>query len=686
MTLGQDTNMCTGNVLLLEGGDSLAVDYLWSTGSTDSSIVVSTSDTYFVDVVNANGCDASDTIDVTIIGDAPNVIIGLPSTVCEGELFTFEDFSNTTDGSSIIDWEWDLGDGNVINSQDGSHIYTNDSTYEVNLTISTSAGCSARDFQEIEVIPKPEITFVSSNECQNNVIQFNGGQLSPTMISSWSWNFDDPSSGANNVASGQNVTHIFDSSGDYDVMLIGTDINGCSDTTVITKTILPSPVVDFSFDEVCEGNVVSFENLTTIEFPGLISGYNWNFGDGTNSGQEDPQKPYNASGNYTVNLVATGNNGCSGQISQNLKIHAIPIVDRIVESSCAGINTSFIDNSFVSNGSVAQVEWVIDNGAPVNGFSFDQVFEEDGSISVEQTVVSGFGCSNSATFNVQIDDYLEAGFEFSPNAFIAGSPISFESISVGADTHEWTFESIGNSYQSDTTVIFPASMIGDTLEVELAIENSFGCRDSVVINLPVLERSTDLLVDELFLQETGGFYTVGVRLTNNGTTPISEVDLNLSTPSTPLLKETWQGSLQASETTIYVFESSPSSVVPLADTAKNYVCVRGTIIQPDEFTESTLFNNEVCQLVGESESLILTPHPNPIGDSYTVKLILSSEDLGSLKVFDAQGRLVDKIFENEVVKEGLNMYQVDASDYANGTYTLRYIGANQTRKVKLIKQ
>jgi PKD repeat protein len=686
VTLGPDLNLCSGNILTLEDGDSLAVDYLWNTGSTDSSIILNVTDTYYVDVINANGCEASDTIDITIIGDAPNVIIGLPNTVCEGELFTFEDFSNTTDGSTINSWEWDLNDGTVINAQDSSHVYMNDGAYEVSLTISTTAGCSATDIQQVTAIPKPDLTFVSSNECQNSTVQFNGGQLTPTTISTWEWDFDDPNSGLNNTATGQNVSHIFDSSGDFDVMMFGTDVNGCSDTIIITKTILPSPIVDFDFEEVCEGNTVSFENLTTIDFPGLINSYNWSFGDGTTSGQIEPQKPYNVSGNYVVNLVATGNNGCSGQQSQNIKTHSIPVVDQVVESSCAGINTNFLDNSFVSNGSVAQVDWSIDNDAPITGFSIDEVFEESGSISVQQTVISAFGCSNSATFNVEIEDFLDASFEFSPNAFIAGSPISFNSTSQGAGNYEWTFESIGSSSQPDTSIVFPSSLVGDALTVQLAIENSFGCRDSAIIELPVLERSTDLLIDELFLQEAGGFYTVGARLTNLGTTPINEVDLFLKSSSIPVIKETWNGSLQASESTIYVFTSSPSSSVPFKDTSQNYVCIRGSILAPSLFAEEDLTNNEICKLIEPSQSVVIAPQPNPIGDSYSIKVILSSSEVGTLKVFDAQGRVVDVIFENRELNKGLNLFEVDASQYANGGYTLRYAGENQSRQSKIIKQ
>lgn len=686
VNLGPDLDLCTGNTLTLQDGDSLAIDYLWNTSSTDSAIVLNTTGTYYVDVVNANGCEASDTIDISIIGDAPIVSIGAPTTACQDGEIALEDLSATTDGSTINSWNWELGDGSVFSAEDLNYIYSNDGVYDIELTVSTTAGCSNTLIQEITVLPKPEMDFVSVNQCQGATIQFNGGQLSPTTIASWEWSFDDPGSGLNNAANGQNVEHIFEASGDYDVSLIGTDINGCADTIIQTTTIVPSPQVDFSFDEICEGEVIDFQNATTIDPPGVVNTYNWSFGDGTNSGQENPAKPYNTSGNYAVTLSATSNNGCSGQTSENLKVHAIPIVDRLVESSCAGLNTSFSDQSFVSNGSVAQVFWSIENGVPLSGFSISQVFEEDGVYEVEQTVTSGFGCVNAEEFNVTINDLLQADFEYFPNAFIAGTPTDFVNTSIGATDYEWTIQGIGTATSSDTTVVFPTSMIGDTVQVQLAVENSFGCRDSVIIKLPVLERSTDLEVSELFLQEVDGFYTVGVRLTNKGTTPINEVDLVFNSPAQSLIKETWEGLLLAGESTIYVFESSPTATVPLEDTSQNFVCVRGTITQPTLFIESDLSNNEACAVIEPSSTVLIAPQPNPIGNRYTIKVVVSQSQKASLNVYDALGKKVDIIFSNTQLEKGLNTFNVDATNYAGGSYTLHFIGEEQTIRVKMIKR
>src|SRR5690554_598413 len=387
-SLGPDVNLCTGNNLGLSVGANEAVSYLWNTGATTPEIGISSSGTYNVQVQNANGCIAMDTIDVTIIGDAPNIAFDVPAQSCVAAPFDFEDLSTTTDGSSIIAWGWNFGEGSTENVEQGTFAYSADGNYDITLTIETSSGCFNTLSAPIEIKTNPILTFSTSYICKTKAIEFNGGQLSPQTITDWNWNFNDPASGTNNVATGQNTQHVFASPGDYDVMLIGTDIFGCIDTLVQTKTIAPTPSADFNFNEVCEGSVVNYQNASTVASPATITSYQWTFGDGTNSGQTNPQKPYASQGVYTVGLTATANNGCSDDTTQTIKIHAIPQVNYTLEQACAGIDAQFIDNSFIPNGSVAQVDWSIDGQTPITGFTVGHQFPNAGTYSLEQTVRS----------------------------------------------------------------------------------------------------------------------------------------------------------------------------------------------------------------------------------------------------------------------------------------------------------
>lgn len=673
-SLGPDVNLCTGNNLGLSVGANEAVSYLWNTGATTPEIGISSSGTYNVQVQNANGCVAMDTIDVTIIGDAPNIAFDVPAQSCVAAPFDFEDLSTTTDGSSIIAWDWNFGEGSTAQLEQGNFAYSADGNYDITLTIETSSGCFNTLSAPIEIKTNPMLTFSTNYICQNQAIEFNGGQLSPQTITDWNWNFNDPASGTDNVATGQNTQHVFALPGDYDVMLIGTDIFGCIDTLVQTKTIAPTPTADFNFNEVCEGSVVNYQNASTVASPASITSYQWTFGDGTNSGQTNPQKPYASQGVYTVGLTATANNGCSDDTTQTIKIHAIPQVNYTLEQACAGIETRFTDNSFISNGSVAQVDWSIDGQTPITGFTVGHQFPNAGTYSLEQTVRSAFGCENSAVSSVTIKDYIDADFDFSPNAFVSDYPIVFQSTSTGASQYEWTFGDFANAQQADTSITFDESQIGNTYTVELLVRNIHGCSDSMTIQGTVLERQTDLLISQLFSQEENGYLTIGVQLKNIGTTPINRVDLYLRKPSlSGGIKETWSGNLQAGQSEIYVFSAAPSATVMDKDADQNYLCIEGRIVSPAQFTELDLENNEVCRVIAPSEVVLIHPYPNPVSDQLTIKVVMPAKEVIALHVYNDQGRLVQTITEEEELQKGLNTFYVNTSGWAAGNYKIRTI-------------
>ena len=80
--LGADTTLiCAGTSETLDAGSSFA-SYLWSDGSTNQILSVTTAGTYTVIGTDANGCTASDSmvIDVLTVDIAQN-----DTTICEGD-------------------------------------------------------------------------------------------------------------------------------------------------------------------------------------------------------------------------------------------------------------------------------------------------------------------------------------------------------------------------------------------------------------------------------------------------------------------------------------------------------------------------------------------------------------------------------------------------------------------------
>lgn len=78
--LGNDTNICTGQTLLLQPSLPGATAVLWSDGSTGNSLTVNAAGTYWVQAT-ISGCTGRDTIVVTQ-GTAPTVSLGTDQNIC----------------------------------------------------------------------------------------------------------------------------------------------------------------------------------------------------------------------------------------------------------------------------------------------------------------------------------------------------------------------------------------------------------------------------------------------------------------------------------------------------------------------------------------------------------------------------------------------------------------------------
>ena len=65
LLLGRDTTICVDSSIVLNAGTGF-VSYLWSTGSSDSTITVSVAGTYFVEIVTSQGCSFRDSIVINV--------------------------------------------------------------------------------------------------------------------------------------------------------------------------------------------------------------------------------------------------------------------------------------------------------------------------------------------------------------------------------------------------------------------------------------------------------------------------------------------------------------------------------------------------------------------------------------------------------------------------------------------
>ncbi|MEQ8705049.1 MAG: PKD domain-containing protein [Phaeodactylibacter sp.] len=165
--------------------------------------------------------------------------------------------------------------------------------------------------------------FHIESACANSPVAFEDLStfLPSSGIASWSWDFGDPGSGADNTSALTNPAHTYSTTGDYPVTLTITTVSGCTSSTTKTVSVVAPPPVTFDLPEAtCASSPTYFEVP-----PGGFAMYNWDFGDpGTGAANTSQRREayhqYAAPGTYEVTLSATNIEGCTQAFSQNITI------------------------------------------------------------------------------------------------------------------------------------------------------------------------------------------------------------------------------------------------------------------------------------------------------------------------------------------------------------------------------
>lgn len=243
VSLGPDVSLCAGNFIQTTSPSTGLGNYgfLWSTGSANSSIPVTSSGTYTVTVTNANSCSGTDDINVTITGTAPTSSF-TGANLCLGTDY-IPNNTSTGNSSAISNYSWSFGNGAVSSLQNPTYTYTASGSYTVTLEVTNLDGCSASSSQTVVVKENPVSAFNSGLACVNNAYQFTDLSVPPAgeTLAQWNWNFGDATS-----SNSQNPAHSYSAGSTYTITLIVTASNNCSDTSSNSLQVVanaPAPSV-----------------------------------------------------------------------------------------------------------------------------------------------------------------------------------------------------------------------------------------------------------------------------------------------------------------------------------------------------------------------------------------------------------------------------------------------------------
>ncbi len=473
-----------------------------STQTTPLPVTYNAAGTYGVSLIFSSGNGCADTLtrpNLIGIGGVTANFLANDTVVCIGQPVLF---TNTSTGG-VSSLEWNFGETPGVNgtTQTITHLYNTPGNYTVTLRANNAqCGDTLVKTSYIQVLPVPTAAFTANKfiDCMpGNPFTFTDQS---TGAASWQWSFGD---GATSIL--RNPTHSFATYDTFQVCLISTNGQGCSDT-VCQNVIITPPTADFTGGPRI-GCIPLSVNLTSISVSSdPITQYNWTFsGAGvapTTATGNATSVTLNTQGNLDVTLIIVTQTGCRDTVVKNsyVEVGTPPTVDFTFSEDTVCINQSLVFESLFKN-SNWDYYWDFQYEAPSGNFvqltdSLPYAYSDTGSFSVG-LMIDNNGCRDSLIKNDII--YVgppKAQFTISDSLLcrLADSVIITNTTIGPADIYTW----LVNNVQYSTLQNPPALQITTpgTYLITLAVENSAtGCTDTanavVFARNPVADFTSD---------------------------------------------------------------------------------------------------------------------------------------------------------------------------------------------------
>ena len=410
-------------------------------------------------------------------------------------------FTDTSVGADLS-YNWDFGDGNFSNESNPFHQFLNPGVYNVCLTITDFAGCEGSHCQTINIV-SPTAAFTIDTayaNCPPLVVTFENQSINGIF---YEWDFGDNSG----ISDLENPQHVYTVPGIYDVQLIVTINENCTDTLFLEDLIeLEGPVGDFFFDEdtACISEFITFIGASEDDFT-----YIWDFGDGIldttfNVSNDTVFHAYTETGAFVPKLTLVDSENCLRTLESPDTIYiGLLDIDFIASDStlCEGVDEVHFLNLVNTSSALTDLLWIFENGNPPTSTDFEPTvtFPNVGNFDVSLIVANAF-CSDTLIK----EDYIGAGAlpvaDFTSSSTSGCIPLNVQyfdqsTVSTGAITSwEWTFGELGTSTLQNPSYTY--GVAGD-FDVNLIVTTEFGCSDTTS-NEATLYEAAEVI---LFLSE-----------------------------------------------------------------------------------------------------------------------------------------------------------------------------------------
>ncbi len=571
------------------------------------------------------------------------------SPICEGDNVSFDGFSFVSAGT-IDHFYYDFGNGDSAFVEDPDYVYDTAGVFNVIFTVETNLACTTSVSQIVTVSPKPEVDFLTGNQCLYDAANFVSlSTIDDGVLDSLSWDFDD-----GNIEHDSLESHVYNMAGNYNVELFARSDQGCIDSIIKTISIHPVPKADYVVDEDCENINISFTNSSSITSGNIIN-YEWIFGDNATSNTVNANHTYLSPDIVTTSLIVTSDSGCVDTSSIILEIYPEPVAHFIVNSSCFFAkfeNTSTIAN----NGNIVTTNWNFGDGNTDTEYDTEHFYTANGDYNVTLEVISNHGCINQFDSTINIFNNFDASFTILNHLICSNEPMQFTNTSTEVFGQEINYLWEASDGQTSTLEHPVFNFVNNTelptpIEMSLKISTSSGCIDSA-FQTPVLSIIPTPNADFYFTPSEPTISNPEVQFTNLSVRADS-YDWNFGNDSY---------STELNPTHTYPEYTKSYSVTLTAYNNSDKIC-------SDEERKIITIQDEILFFIPNT----FTPDGSGINDQFTPHFI-SGLDIYNfrLQIFNRWGEIVfesrdpavgwDGNYAGDVIKGDVYLWKIDFED------------------------
>lgn len=471
-----------------------AGSYAWSFGDGGTSTVVSPAHTYVnnglllqvntVTLVVSSPAGCSDTAHQTVLvyPTADFAFTTQPDSGCSPLTLTFPAVVGA------VTYQWDFGDGTTGSGPQPVHTYLNpgpgDLIHPVTLIAGNAFGCVDTAYGQVSVFPMPTAQFNLSDPdgCHPLTAQLTN---TSTGAVQYLWSHGDGSTSSTSAPQHAHTWYNFLGPGavTYAIGLTAISVHGCAAQAGAQAQVFPAVQAGFVADSLgCSPFDADLVNISV----NAVS-YQWTFGDGGSSTAMNPSHTYVNQGlapvTYQPVLVATSAFGCADTATAAITVQPAPIAQFIpsVTTGCQPLDVVFDD---LSIGAVA-LDWQFGDGSTLAAGPGDAAYTYTHASGITQVMdvvlvgTSAYGCTDTATAQVQVYPLVEAQFNAPPEGC---SPLALQLTAGGSGATSWTWDMGDGTVLLGGTITHTYVNTGNapvTRTITLVATSPYGCTDTL---------------------------------------------------------------------------------------------------------------------------------------------------------------------------------------------------------------